>query len=203
MGRPQSFDLAQLAAAGLRLVRRDGWAAVSVRSLADELGVTPMALYRIGPDADGLRQLVADAAAPPVERSAPGDPLVEVLRTWATHAYRELADLPGLAGYVVMQWTELPAWLDIVEDLLAAAADEGLAGEDAVATVNAVFAYVLVRAQLRDAARTAPQRTLAPLTTNPTRYPHITATTPEFTTRQTQKHFTFGLTALLTGLETH
>lgn len=204
MGRPPAFDLDQVANAGLRLVQRDGWAAVSVRSLADELGVTPMALYRVAADADGLRRLVADAAAPAVDPARPsgGETLVDVLRVWAVDAYRHLAGYPGLAAYAVMQWTELPAWLDIVEHLLTAAADDGLDGPAAVATVNAVFAYVLVRAQLRDAARTAPRRALGPLADDPDRYPHVRATKREFATRQTERHFAFGLSALLAGVQT-
>lgn len=200
MGRLPAFDLDQVAAAGLRLVRREGWAAVSVRALADELGVTPMALYRVAADADGLRDLVADAAAPPVDRGS-GEPLVDVLRAWAVAAYGHLAEYPGLAAYVIVQWTELPAWLDVVEQLLGAADDDGLDGPAAVATVNAVFAYVLVRAQLRDAARVAPRRALGPLADDPDRYPHVRATRGEFATRQTERHFAFGLRALLAGVQ--
>lgn len=199
MARPPVFVPADVAAAGLRIVGRDGWSGVSVRALADELGVTPMALYRVAPDADGLRRLVADAAALPVDPAFTG-PLIELLRSWATAAYRHLADQPGLAAYVVMQWTELPAWLDVVERLLAAAAADGLDGERAVATVNAVFAYVLVRAQLRDAAHEAPPRALRPLAEEPERYPHVRALRAEFTTRRTEKHFVYGLAALLAGV---
>jgi AcrR family transcriptional regulator len=199
MARPPAFDRADVAAAGLRIVRRDGWSAVSLRSLADELGVTPMALYRVAADAETLRQLVADAAAPAVDPASTG-PLVDRLRSWATDAYEALARYPGLAAYVVVEWTELPAWLDIVEHHLGAAAAERLDGERAVATVNAVFAYVLVRAQLRDAARGAPPRLLRPLAEDPVRYPHVRALRTEFTTRRTEKHFVYGLAALLAGL---
>ena len=201
MARGQVFDAAGLAAAGLAVVRREGWAAVTMRSVATELGVSPMALYRVAPDAEQLRRLVADAAADglgPVV--AGGSPLPDVLRAWAVTAYARLTGYPGLASYLVLQWTELPGWLDIVEAFLAEADEAGLSGADGVATVNAVFAFVLVRAQLHDAAAAGPRRALAPLGVDPARYPQLRRTRSEFATARTDRHFRFGLDALVAGL---
>lgn len=198
MARPRTFDAGSLAAAGLAVAGRDGWPAVTLRSVAEELGVSPMALYRVAHDADELRRLVADAAAPPVELSAAA--LGVGLRAWAVAAYADLGRRPGLAGYVVAHWTELPAWLDVVEALLDRAAGEGLDGPEAVATVNAVFAYVLVRAQLRDGLAAAPRRRLSPLGDEPDRYPHLRRQRAEFARARVDEHFDFGLSALLAGL---
>lgn len=201
MTRAPRFDEASLAAAGLAVVRDDGWAAVTVRAVADRLGVTPMALYRVAPDAEHLRRLVADAAAPAVVVAAGGQ-LVEVLRAWAVDAHVALRALPGLAGYVVAHWTELPRWLDVVEALLGAAAADGLEGADAVAAVNAVFAYVLGRAQLHDAIAAAPPRRLGPLRDEPARYPLLRENRGEFARARVEHHFLHGLDALLAGLPT-
>ena len=203
MVRPRRFDAAALTAAGLAVAGRDGWSAVSQRRVAEELGVTPMALYRLARDADQLRRLVADAAAPavPAMPVAAGDlSLVAVLRAWAPLAYHQLCRRPGLAAYVVAHWTELPAWLDIVERLLDVAAEDGREGAAAVATVNAVFAYVLVRAQLHDGLADAPRRRLQPLRDEPDRYPRLRRSRPEFTRARVDEHFRFGLDALLAGL---
>lgn len=159
-----------------------------------------MALYRLVSDAEQIRDLIADRAGRDLQGVDVGGPLHVVLRAWAEHAYRQLGRYPGLAAYVIVRWTELPAWLDVVESFLARADDEGLAGERAVATVNAVFAYVLVRAQLHDAAGGAPSRDLAPLRNDPYRYPHVGASQAEFRIRRTDNHFRFGLDALLAGL---
>ena len=90
MTRNPVFDLDDLARAGLDLVATDGWSAVSVRSAADRLGVSPMALYRIVPDAAELRRVIADSAAAAIPARSAGD-LVESLHAWARHAYRHLA----------------------------------------------------------------------------------------------------------------
>ena len=198
MARAPIFDEAALAAAGVRVIRRSGWPAVTVRSVAEELGVSPMALYRLAPDADRLRLLVANAVAPPLP--SPVGPLTDVLRSWAVDAYAHLRGLPGVASYVVLRWTELPAWLDVVEALLAAASASGLSGAPAVAAVNAVFAYVLVRAELHDGLATAPRRLMAPLRNDPARYPFLDRNRSEFTHARSDHHFTFSLDALIAGL---
>ncbi|HET6954677.1 MAG TPA: TetR/AcrR family transcriptional regulator C-terminal domain-containing protein [Acidimicrobiales bacterium] len=215
MGRPRVFDRDDLAVAGLAVVARDGWAAVSVRAVAAELGVTPMALYRVVADARALRIAVADAAAGPLVSgtgtgtgtggadgggSGDGDDLLGGLERWAVDGYAHLGAYPGLASFVLATWTELPGWLDVVESLLARVAGHGLAGPEAVALVNAVFAYVLARAQLRDAAAAAPRRRLAPVAADPDRYPRIGATLDEFTVARTDRHFRYGLAALAAGL---
>jgi hypothetical protein len=69
-----------------------------------------------------------------------------------------------------------------------------------VATVNAVFAYVLARVQLHDAATSGPRRRLAPVTDDRHRYPHLWADRAEYRTAQTARHFGFGLDALIAGL---
>jgi AcrR family transcriptional regulator len=195
MARPRTFDADDLVAAGLAVVARGGWDAVSVRSVAAELGVTPMALYRLAPDADRLRRAVADAAARPV---VPADD--ETLEGWAVAAYRHLTRHPGLAAYVLGCWTELPTWLDVVEAMLARAAAGGTTGPGTVARVNAVFAYVLARAQLHDGLAAAPSRRLTPVAADPGRYPHLAALAGEFAVAHTERHFRYGLAALLAGL---
>jgi AcrR family transcriptional regulator len=202
MARGQVFDAAGLAEAGLAVVRREGWAAVTMRSVAVELGVSPMALYRVAPDAEQLRRLVADAAAVTVGAVVGRSTLSDVLRGWAVDAHGHLGRHPGLAAYVLLHWTELPGWLDVVETLLVRADESGLSGADAVATVNAVFAFVLARAQLHDGL-TAPPRELAPLQQEPERYPLVHRNRAELTTAQTDRHFRFGLDALVAGLETY
>jgi AcrR family transcriptional regulator len=198
MGRRATFDAADLAAAGLAVTRRDGWSAVSVASVAGELGVTPMALYRVVPDADALRRAVADLAGAGLLPAAGGGPLLDELRVWAGRAHRTLLGLPGLASYVVREWTELPSWLRVIEAFLGLAEDEGLVGDEAVHTVNAVFSYVLARAQLRETVSV--ERGLRPLLDDPSTYPHIRANMAHFRTARTRRAFDFGLDALLRGL---
>src|SRR5260370_3359660 len=101
MARPATFDLDNLTDAGLSVVERDGWSAVSIRSVAECLDVSPMALYRLAADARQLRRVIADAAAGPIQPEHDGGDLSEAMRTWAHRAYRHLGRYRRLASYVI------------------------------------------------------------------------------------------------------
>jgi AcrR family transcriptional regulator len=195
MARTSTFDADDVAAAGLAVVARTGWAGLTTRAVARELRVTPMALYRVVADAAALRAGVADAAAAAIQpdRRAPG--LAAELERWAVDGHRHLAGLPGLSAHVIGTWTELPRWLDIVEGLLVVAATDGVVGTAAVDLVNAVFAYVLARAQIRE--QVGHDRTLAPVRADPRRYPRIEANLAAYATPDVDHHFRVGLHALL------
>lgn len=198
MSRRPQFDESDIAEAGLRVARRRGWASVSVGSVAAELAVTPMALYRLARDAAHLKRIIADAAAEPLQPARNGEPLLPAMRSWAIDAYEHLTPLSGIASYVLHEWTELPSWLTIVDTFLAAAQDDGLAGTEAVMTVNAVFSYVLARAQLLESVTR--KRRLQPLADQPGRFAHIRAELRDFSTARTEVAFRFGLEALCRGL---
>ena len=57
MPRPKSRTSDEIAAAAVALLERDGHAALSMRSLARELGMSVMALYRYVSDRDDLERL--------------------------------------------------------------------------------------------------------------------------------------------------
>jgi AcrR family transcriptional regulator len=200
MSRAAQFDRQMVALAGLEVVRRSGWGKVSTRSVSAALGVSPMALYRLVADADELRALVADGVAAELQPLGAAS-IEESLRIWATRAYDALVALPGLASFVLLHWTDLPGWLDIVNELLSVANDHGIEGSVAVARVNAVFAYVLSRAQLSESIHLAPSRSLHLLARYPNRYAFIRVNQGEFLIAQSDRHFRFGLDALLAGLQ--
>jgi hypothetical protein len=158
-----------------------------------------MALYRLVADAEDLKRLVADSAAASIQPELSDAGLIVALHTWAVRAHAHLIKLPGLTTYVVHEWTELPSWLSIIESFLDIAERETLTEEPAVHTVNAVFAYVLARAQLRE--NIASHRRLSPMRAAPDRYPHIYANRRQFRTACTDIAFQFGLDALTIGLQ--
>lgn len=200
MARPAQFGLEDLIGAGLELVSERGFDSVSVRSVASAVGISPMALYRLIADADHLRRLLADAPASRLYPAGSG-PLDTTMRVWAHQAYAALSAYSGMAVYVLSHWTDLPGWLGIVDALLARAATEGIEGAPAVARVNAVFAFVLSRAQLRDTIGSSSTRSLPLLDSTPDRYRFIRANRDHFLIAETDRHFAFGLAALLAGLD--
>lgn len=181
-------------AEGVALARERGLDSLSLRNVASRLGVTPMALYRHVPDAESLQREVVRRLAALLP--APGDSY----RAWAMAARDELVMTPGLARHLMVQWFAVPEALDIVEGLLRAAERGGRHGFAAVAVANAVFTFVLMRVELEGAIRSSGvvHRRVARA---PVSRPLLTAHASYYEVAQLDAHFSFGLDALLRGLD--
>lgn len=112
MPRPARLSRDQLVATALRLLREEGPDALTLRRLADEVGASPMALYRHVRDQRDLAQAVVDAASPvaDVRRAIrPTATWTDQLRAAATafyqsaHRDRPVVEL-GLRARVVAAW---------------------------------------------------------------------------------------------------
>src|SRR3954462_15307587 len=77
-----------------RLLEQDGWDALSMRRLAQELDVWPMAVYRYFRDKDELVDALVDHAAGRMERPAPEGDWRERLRGLLDAARVTLHPLP-------------------------------------------------------------------------------------------------------------
>ena len=190
-----------IVAAGRTLVRESGWSALSLRAVATRLGVTPMALYRHVADGATLtRAVIASIVAEfgPVART--GDAQHD-LANWGRTAHAVLIQHPGAAGHLLVSWFEVPAMLQCTEDLLAIVADDGLRDFEAVAAVNAIVMYVLMRCEAEQAVRSAGavKRALK-LAATDSPLPHLTALGAHYTTARFDLHFEYGLDVLLSGI---
>lgn len=183
--------------AGVEIVRREGIDGLSLRAVATECGVTPMALYRHVRDAQELRDLVLQS----ILRELPDVPDTgrwqDRYRRWAHRARSALTPYPGVARHVLLHWTELPPVLAVVEQLLAAAPPTP--AHDAVAASNAVFTYVLLRVDAEQAFVRGHHlhRSLEHLGDD---LPLLRAHADEYATARLDEHFSYGLDALLAGL---
>jgi AcrR family transcriptional regulator len=86
--------------AALRVVRRDGFDRLTMRSLADELGVTAMAAYYYVANKDQLLEWVADeivADAAPIPEDLAWD---DAIRFDALDFFDRVTAYPGLAAYL-------------------------------------------------------------------------------------------------------
>jgi AcrR family transcriptional regulator len=187
--------------AGVRLVDRDGWAVLSLRAVASELSVTPMALYRHVGDSDSLIAAIAEAI---VERApvvvASGDVATD-LGDWARRFHHHLSRYPGVAGHLLTMWFDSPAMLERVNDLLELVGEHGLDGFEAVAVTNAVFIYVLMRCEAERTVRTAGAVSRTLRTAAASRpLDRLNALALHYTTAKFDAHFEFGLKSLISGM---
>ena len=188
-------------AAGVDVVAESGWAALSLRSVAEALGVTPMALYRHIVDSDKLRAGVLNRVVESLAQVSVTDDLEACLADWARRFHRDLDRYPGVAAHLLTAWFDCPAMLERVEDLLGLVSDHGLEGFEAVATVNAVMMFVLMRSEAERVVRAAgvvrrslrTDRSRRPL-------PLLQSLAPHYTTARFDAHFEFGLSILMRGL---
>jgi AcrR family transcriptional regulator len=188
--------------AGVSAVRELGLDELSLRALAQRLGVTPMALYNHVEDAAALRRAVVAAVLARVPAVESKGLFAERARRWASAARPVLAEHPGVARHVLTHWFELEAPLDWVEALLAAAEAHGLRGFYAVAAVNALFTFVLMRVEAEEAVRRAGvvRRRLA-IDRDPARWRRLKAHAREYEIARLDLHFEYGLETLLSGIE--
>ena len=175
--------------------------ALSLRTVADGLGVTPMALYRHVADAAALKALILEQV---VLELVPGEltgSLEVVLRDWARQVRYVVAGYPGIGSHLLATWFESPAMLGIIDDLLGVAIKDGFDGFDAVAAVNAVFMFALMRAQAEVVVRTSGtvKRNLQ-LAAAMRPLPHLKALRQHYETVEFDLHFEYGLNALLVGI---
>ena len=194
---PLSKD--QVIAAALEVVDDEGWPALSMRRLAQELDVWPMAIYRHFQDKDELVGAVQDAAV-----TAVGLPVAE--GPWRARISRLLNDArPALrrsAGSSVAEAMFTPGGLRLAEAGLAILADAGFAPSEAARAWHGLFGYTLAfggGAPGRD-GRARARTAIAAVDED--EHPHVVAAAPELAEagRETAG-FDYGLERLLDGLE--
>lgn len=137
------LDLPSIVDVALAIARTDGMAGVSMRHVAEELGRSPMALYRHVADRQALVLAMLDAVAariavPPVRE----DPRAEL--TGLMHAvHTVMRGEPWIVTAIVQEGLASPRILPVVERIFAALARAGRYGRAAVSayTLLEEFAF--------------------------------------------------------------
>lgn len=131
--------------AALVLIQRQGIGAVTMRRLADEIGVTPMALYHHIPSKKRLLDLAVDRVGANVHIAHDGRPWIDQMRDYAMSWRAELHRYPGVAGYLLRQ--EAPpsmAWR-VIDDAVSLLVESGFDDRTAARAYAALSSYVLAR----------------------------------------------------------
>lgn len=114
--RPAPLDRERIAAAALALLDAEGEAAVTMRAIAERLGVTAPSLYNHVRSKEALLALVADRVVQQIDASGFGAlPWRDALRRWAWSYYDALVAHPNLVPYVAANFGRLEASLQRAE----------------------------------------------------------------------------------------
>jgi AcrR family transcriptional regulator len=156
-GPKQRLTLDQVVAAGITVAGRHGATELSMRKVAQELGVAVMSLYTYVPGRDELFELMIDRAwrgrvLP--DRALPWRAQVEF---HAQEAWRMYHDHPWLIWSNLWRMPLGPHVLDVQEDLYRAVALSGIDELTVVRVTSLVEAHVFgaARSEIADAGQSA------------------------------------------------
>ncbi|MEU4657822.1 TetR/AcrR family transcriptional regulator C-terminal domain-containing protein [Streptomyces sp. NPDC023723] len=151
----------QIVVAALGIARDEGLEALSIRRLADRLGVSRMALYRHISDKDDLLDLVADAIADrdlAVPEAYEGS-WEERLRTLARAMRSQLLAYKGLTELIVTRGNRGPSVLKLTEAILSILDDAGFDAHWAARYYQSVVDVLVGRVHRElHSALTSPER---------------------------------------------
>jgi AcrR family transcriptional regulator len=148
LGREEIVD------AAMRVTKRVGLDGLTMRALATELDVTPMAVYHHVQNKSELLQLVADAIVGEVAVPPTADGSCEVRLAALVRELRvQLAEFPGVGPYLLGSDIPMPAADRLVESGIEMLVEAGFAAEEAALAFTTVHNYLLGRLYVEAALR--------------------------------------------------
>jgi TetR/AcrR family transcriptional regulator, tetracycline repressor protein len=141
VGRPQRLTRRQVLGAARRIAARDGVEKLTMRRLADALGVMPNALYTYFPDKAAILDGVLDDLLGDVSRPRRNQTWQEGLASLMSSYRRLLLAQPGLIALTVSRPMVGPHALRVREEMLTLLRRGKLGKADTVTAYFALFAY--------------------------------------------------------------
>jgi AcrR family transcriptional regulator len=201
MPRPRAFTTNDLASAALAVVERDGLGALSMRAVAEQLGVAPMALYRYVDSRDELEGLVVDLVLGGVDPDVPArwswDKRVTSLVVRVRDA---IGAHPAIVPLLLTRRHVNEASRQWGEAMMAALADGGFTGPDRAIAFRTLLSYLFGAVQVEHFGPLAGPGTTALAALPADRYPHLAETAKHARRITPDTEFRRGLAVVLDGL---
>jgi len=203
--RPPPLSRPRVVRAALRLVDEKGLAALTMRALATELEVSPMALYNHVRDKDELVDLMVDLMLGEVDTSATEGDWLTQLRALAQSYHQALAAHQQLARVYSGRIRIGPHGLLLIERTIGLLLEGGFPPSEASDAFFALFTYTAGSQQMGHIAplrdHTTGQKTGYYPPLSPEQIPAITAVRPHLDGVHRPGRFDYGLDLLLAGLQ--
>ncbi|QVQ51194.1 TetR/AcrR family transcriptional regulator C-terminal domain-containing protein [Spiractinospora alimapuensis] len=142
MPRPKSLTHCQIAAAALNVVEREGVDALSMRAVAQELGMGTMSLYRYVSDRAQVEELVVDQVLRAVELRVPTGTPGERLYVLAERVRSAVLDHAPVVPLLLLHRHRAPSSVRWGEAVLTVLTEAGIHGQDRVIAFRAVLGYL-------------------------------------------------------------
>lgn len=163
----------------LALVDADGVASLTMRGLAERLGVNPMTLYLRYENKDALLAAMVARRLSSVRTTDTGGTVEDRLVTWALAVRAQLHGLGNLLPALRDQHLAT-TMLDGTDAGLALLQDAGLTGAAAVDAFRSLFWHTVGMAALGESLHAHAPDLLASATPSPDTHPHLVALAPHF-----------------------
>jgi TetR/AcrR family transcriptional regulator, tetracycline repressor protein len=200
-----SLDRARIVAAALAIVDAEGVPGLSLRRLADDLGVTPMSLYWHVADKAELLELLGNAILAEIELPPRAGPWTQQLRDVHRVMFAVLLRHQNAADVVAGRARFEPAGLVVFERILEILLDAGLdevAAFDAYLALYQFFLGFVTTTSREPAFVEGQQQGWAYMLTLPEdRFPGIRAVTPVIGRRPPDEVLEQGLDIVIAGIE--
>ncbi|MFD6415544.1 TetR/AcrR family transcriptional regulator [Streptomyces sp. NPDC060194] len=151
MPRPRSLSPDRLAAAALAVLDRDGLTGLSMRTVAKELGMSTMALYRYVDGREELEGMVVELVLSSVDTTPPADPSApwrERIAVMLGRMRDAVGRHPAVIPLTPAHRHSAPTILRWSETVLALLAEAGYEGERRVVALRALVGYLIGAIQL-------------------------------------------------------
>lgn len=203
-GPGPALDRDRVVGAALGLVDREGVAALSLRRLAAELGVTPMAVYWHVRDKAELLDLIGERLFEMVEVPPAAGGWRAQLRAIHRAMLVPLLEHPDAVGLMVGRARFGPAGIALFERILSVLLGAGLAPEAALAAYQSLYLFQLgfaATAHRSPAFRAVQAEGAAYLRSlDPAQFPAIATVSPSIGPGSLEEQYAAGLEVVLAGI---
>ena len=200
MPRPRSLSTDQIAAAALAVIDRDGLDALSMRTVARQLEIGAMSLYRYVSDRDQLEEFVVDVVLGAVHVSLPRGSAGRKLAVLADGVRAAVSEHPGVVPLLLIHRHRVLSSLRWGEAVLTVLADAGFTGKRRVIAFRAVLGYVFGALQVEHYSPLFGMGTKALAALPAEEFPVLSETAAHARTVAPEDEFRGGFALLLRGL---
>jgi TetR/AcrR family tetracycline transcriptional repressor len=210
-GRPPRPQLSRdvVVTAALKVVESDGGDALTMRRVADEIGVSASSLYGYVANKEELVQLVLEQIMAEIPFPQPGPDWQDMLRSWARETLGVFRRHPGVAGLSLGRVPFGPAMLTGVERMLAAMRSAGIPDQVAAFAGDLGSLYVAAYAHEQDVTPLAEPDDFAAQAAAwlkslpPDEFPNTVAIADQIVAGSGDDRFEWGLDVLIRGLASY
>lgn len=201
-GRPPRFTRAEVLDAALRVIDEHDLPALSIRRVADELGIGVMTVYGYVRTKEELVDAVTERALSALTAETHTGPPAERIKSAIRALHHTLREHTGVLEILLNAKAPGPALDPVREDLLAMLSEIGLDKSNAMDALSILYSYAIGFAVTERARnRESPQEELQRLQNLPPRtYPHLANSAHEYATRLSDQAFETGLDSLVNDI---